>query len=176
MEFAATLIRGDTQGLQMLAEYDAINKFKLNEALKVRDLSMIKRMLSEVKLNPKGPGSITDMVMTYSLGLMLVDGKIDPEALRTKEAKDMMTDLLCTAIGEVATGNLKPLATTLDGRRGQEQGLLDRGALYSIDGARAAAREGGRSALQLPEWRWGDSLSNRRRWIKVLDEAARART
>jgi hypothetical protein len=59
-------------------------------------------MLSEVKLNPKGPGAIKDKAMTYALGLMLVDAKIDPEALRTKEAKDMMTDALCQSIGEVA--------------------------------------------------------------------------
>jgi hypothetical protein len=52
-------------------------------------------MLNEVKLNPKGPGPIIDKTMTYALGLMLVDAKIDPEALRTKEAKDMMTDVLC---------------------------------------------------------------------------------
>jgi hypothetical protein len=31
---------------------------------------------------------------------MLVDAKIDPEELRTKEAKYMMTDLLCKSIGE----------------------------------------------------------------------------
>ena len=68
MEVAAALMRGDTQGLQFLAEYDDHVINKLNEAFKVRDLSIIKRMLSEVKLNPKGQGSITDKVMTYFLG------------------------------------------------------------------------------------------------------------
>jgi hypothetical protein len=80
MEVAAALMRMDTQGLQMLVEYDDHVIEKLNEAFKVRDLSMIKRMLSEVKLNPRDPGTITDKAMTYSLLLMLVDAKIDPEA------------------------------------------------------------------------------------------------
>jgi hypothetical protein len=59
-------------------------------------------MLCEVKLNPKGVGHISDKTMTYALNVMLVDAKIDPEALRTKEAKDMMTEVLCKSIGEVA--------------------------------------------------------------------------
>ena len=102
MEVAAALMRADGQGLQNITEYDDHVIDMLNQAFKVRDLSMIKRMLNEVKLNPKGTGHITDKTMTYALGLMLVDAKIDPEALRTKEAKDMMTELLCKSIGEVA--------------------------------------------------------------------------
>jgi hypothetical protein len=102
MEVAATLQRTDPQGMQNIIEYDDHVIGMLNQAFKVRDLSMIKRMLSEVKLNPKGKGNNTDKAMTYALGLMLVDAKIDPEALRTKEAKDMMTEVLCKSIGEVA--------------------------------------------------------------------------
>jgi hypothetical protein len=102
MEVAATLQRTDPQGMQNIIEYDDHVIGMLNQAFKVRDLSVIKRMLSEVKLNPKGPGAIKDKAMTYALGLMLVDAKIDPEALRTKEAKDMMTEALCKSIGEVA--------------------------------------------------------------------------
>ena len=102
MEVAATLQRTDPQGMQNIIEYDDHVIGMLNQAFKVRDLSMIKRMLSEVKLNPKGTGPIVDKTMTYALGLMLVDAKIDPEALRTKEAKDMMTEVLCKSIGEVA--------------------------------------------------------------------------
>jgi len=102
MEVAATLQRTDPQGMQNIIEYDDHVIGMLNQAFKVRDLSMIKRMLSEVKLNPKGNGNNTDKAMTYALGLMLVDAKIDPEALRTKEAKDMMTEVLCKSIGDVA--------------------------------------------------------------------------
>jgi hypothetical protein len=68
MEVAATLQRTDPQGMQNIIEYDNHVIGMLNQAFKVRDLSMIKRMLSEVKLNPKGQGSITDKVMTYFLG------------------------------------------------------------------------------------------------------------
>jgi len=45
MEVAAALMRGDAQGLQNLTEYDDHVIDKLNEAFKVRDLSVIKRML-----------------------------------------------------------------------------------------------------------------------------------
>jgi hypothetical protein len=102
MEVAATLQRTDPQGMQNIIEYDDHVIGKLNQAFKVRDLSLIKRMLCEVKLNPKGVGHISDKTMTYALNVMLVDAKIDPEALRTKEAKDMMTEALCQSIGEVA--------------------------------------------------------------------------
>jgi hypothetical protein len=110
MEVAAALMRGDAQGLQNLTEYDDHVISMLNQAFKLRDLSVIKRMLGEVKLNPKGQGDIPDKCMSYCLGLMLVDAKVDPEALRTKEAKDMMTETLCKSIGEVA----KDLGTRME--------------------------------------------------------------
>jgi hypothetical protein len=110
MEVAAVLMRGDAQGLQNLFEFDDHAIRMLNQAFKVRDLSMIKRMLGEVKLNPKGLGNVTDKIMTYTLQLLLVDAKVDPEAVRTKEAKDMMTDVLCKSIGEVA----KDLGTRME--------------------------------------------------------------
>ena len=110
MEVAAVLMRGDAQGLQNLFEFDDHVISMLNQAFKVRDLSMIKRMLGEVKLNPKGLGNVTDKIMTYTLQLLLVDAKVDPEAVRTKEAKDMMTDVLCKSIGEVA----KDLGTRME--------------------------------------------------------------
>ena len=110
MEVAAVLMRGDAQGPQNLFEYDDHVIRMLNQAFKVRDLSMIKRMLGEVKLNPKGLGNVTDKIMTYTLQLLLVDAKVDPEAVRTKEAKDMMTDVLCKSIGEVA----KDLGTRME--------------------------------------------------------------
>ena len=121
MEVAAALMRADGQGLQNITEYDDHVIDMLNQAFKVRDLSMIKRMLNEVKLNPRGTGHIIDKTMTYALGLMLVDAKIDPEALRTKEAKDMMTELLCKSIGEVA----KDL--------GQRMEVLTKNKGYSIE-------------------------------------------
>ena len=121
MEVAAALMRADGQGLQNITEYDDHVIDMLNQAFKVRDLSMIKRMLNEVKLNPKGTGPIIDKTMTYALGLMLVDAKIDPEALRTKEARDMMTETLCKSIGEVA----KDL--------GQRMEVLTKNKGYSIE-------------------------------------------
>jgi hypothetical protein len=121
LEVAAASMRGDPEGLQYIREYDDHVVEKMNEAFKVRDLSAISAMLLEVNLDPSGSGAIGDKMMSYCHGLLLVEAKIDPAAVSSIEARNMIAEVLTKYLGEVAV------------KLGKKMEVETKGKGYSID-------------------------------------------